>query len=148
MWIREMTIDDYDSLYKLWCSTPGMGLNDVDDSREGIRRYLERNPRTCFVAEEDGRLLGGILSGHDGRRGYIYHAAVDAAEQGRGIGRALAEAAAEALRREGISKAVLVAFDRNKGGNQFWEKCGFTVRTDLIYRNKELKAMKRIDIWR
>ena len=145
MWIREMTIDDYDSLYKLWCSTPGMGLNDVDDSREGIRRYLERNPRTCFVAEEDGRLLGGILSGHDGRRGYIYHTAVAAVEQGRGTGRMLAEAAAEALAREGISKIGLVAFGRNKGDNLFWEKCGFEERRDLIYRSRALKDMKRID---
>ena len=145
MWIREMTIDDYDSLYKLWCSTPGMGLNDVDDSREGIARYLERNPRTCFVAEEDGRLLGGILSGHDGRRGYIYHTAVAAGEQGRGTSRMLAEAAAEALAREGISKIGLVAFARNKGGNLFWEKCGFEERRDLIYRSRALKDMKRID---
>lgn len=83
MQIRKMTIDDYDSLYELWIHTPGMGLNDVDDSREGISRYLERNPKTCFVAEENGRLLGGILSGHDGRRGYIYHTAVAAGEQGR-----------------------------------------------------------------
>lgn len=142
MWIREMTID-YDSLYKLWCSTPGMGLNDVDDSREGIRRYLERNPRTCFVAEEDGRLLGGILSGNDGRRGYIYHTAVAAGEQGRGTGRMLAEAAAEALAREGISKIGLVAFARNKGGNLFWEKCGFEEREDLTYRSRALKDLKR-----
>ena len=145
MQIRKMTIDDYDSLYELWIHTPGMGLNDVDDSREGISRYLERNPKTCFVAEENGRLLGGILSGHDGRRGYIYHTAVAAGEQGRGIGRALAGAAVEALRREGVSKVVLVAFKRNKGGNLFWEKCGFTERTDLVHRNRELKKMERID---
>lgn len=145
MQIRKMTIDDYDSLYELWIHTPGMGLNGVDDSREGISRYLERNPETCFVAEENGRILGGILSGHDGRRGYIYHAAVAAGEQGRGIGRALAGAAVEALRQEGVSKAVVVAFERNKGGNLFWEKCGFTERRDLVHRNMELKKMERID---
>lgn len=145
MHIRKMRMDDYDSLYSLWMNTPGMGLNDVDDSREGIRRYLERNPRTCFVAEEDGRLLGGILCGHDGRRGYIYHTAVAAGEQGRGIGRALAGAAVEALEREGISKAGLLVFARNQGGNLFWEKCGFGEREDLTYRSRALRELRRMD---
>ena len=68
-----------------------------------------------------------------------------AEEQGRGTGRVLAEAAMEALAREGISKVGLVVFQRNKGGNLFWEKCGFEERRDLIYRSRALKDMKRID---
>ncbi len=76
--IRLMRPADYDAVHALWLRTPGMGLNDVDDSREGIAKFLARNPATCFVAEEDGQIAGVILTGHDGRRGYIYHTAVDA----------------------------------------------------------------------
>ena len=70
MEIRKMTADDYDGVYRLWLDTPGMGLNNLDDSREGIERYLRRNPGTCFVAQKEGRIVGAIMSGHDGRRGF------------------------------------------------------------------------------
>ena len=76
MQIRIMVSQDYDRVFDLWLHTPGMGLNDVDDSREGIERYLRRNPTSCFVAESEGDIVGVILSGHDGRRGFIHHAAV------------------------------------------------------------------------
>ena len=143
--IRKMTLADYNSVYALWMSCPGMGLNDVDDSEEGIRRYLERNPDTCFAAEEDGRIVGAILTGHDGRRGYIYHTAVAPDCRRRGVGKKLAEAALAALRDAGITKVALVAFSRNEAGNAFWEKLGFTARDDLVYRNKALVEMTRID---
>ena len=145
MTIRLMTISDYDTLCALWLSTPGMGLNNLDDSREGIAFYLARNPNTCFIAEEDGVVIGAIMAGHDGRRGYIYHTCVRADRQGEGIGRALVEAALSALKAEGIHKAALVVFDRNKTGNAFWEKMGFTARDDLVYRNRTLTEMVRID---
>ena len=143
--IRKLTSADYAAVYALWMSCPGMGLNDVDDSEEGIRRYLARNPDTCFAAEDANRLVGVILSGHDGRRGYIYHTAVAPDWQRRGIGAKLVEAALEALRAEGINKVVLVAFSRNKAGNAFWERMGFTVRDDLVYRNRALTELTRID---
>ncbi len=143
--IRLMRPADYDAVHALWLRTQGMGLNDVDDSREGIAKFLARNPTTCFVAEEDGQLVGVILTGHDGRRGYIYHTAVDARLQRRGIGRALVEAALDALEKEGISKAALLVFSRNETGNLFWEKLGFTVRDDLVYRNRALRPLTRID---
>lgn len=143
--IRVMTADDYDGVYRLWMSTPGMGLNDVDDSREGILKYLKRNPGTCFVAEKDGRIAGVIISGHDGRRGYIYHTAVAIEDRKQGIGSLLLEAATEALEAEGISKAALVVFGRNEIGNHFWERNGFTSREDLVYRNKAIKELRRID---
>ncbi len=143
--IRPMAITDYDALYALWLATPGMGLNDVDDSREGVARYLARNPGTCFVAQEDGRLVGAIMAGHDGRRGYIHHTCVRADCRGRGIGRALTDAALAALQAEGISKVALVAFARNETGNAFWERMGFTRREDLTYRNRTLTDMIRID---
>lgn len=145
MEIRTMTIQDYDSVYDLWIHTPGMGLNTADDSREGIEAYLRRNPSTCFVAIEGERLLGAILAGHDGRRGYIYHTAVREDAQRRGIGSALVDTVLKALRKEGIRKVALVVFERNAKGNAFWERLGFTERNDIVYRNRALVEMTRID---
>lgn len=143
--IRLMTINDYDRVYALWINTPNMGLNNVDDSREGIERYLGRNPSSCFVAEDKDEISGVILSGHDGRRGVIYHMAVKESCQRQGIGTLLLEAALNALKKEGISKVNLVAFSTNIKGNSFWEKQGFSARNDLIYRNKALTELRRID---
>jgi ribosomal protein S18 acetylase RimI-like enzyme len=141
-----MTIDDYENVYKLWLNTPGMGLNNIDDSREGVEAYLARNPGTCFAAKLDGEIVGAILAGHDGRRGYIYHLAVKLSARNQGIGSALVKKALEALKAEGIVKVALVVFSRNEIGNAFWEKLGFTVRDDLNYRNKALKDLKRFDV--
>lgn len=143
--IKELTIDDYDKMYALWLSCKGMGLNDTDDSREGIRRFLDRNPDTCFGAYEADMLIGVILAGNDGRRGFIYHTAVSPEYRGNGVGTALVNAALEALGRLGITKTALVVFGKNEVGNAFWEKQGFTVRDDLIYRNGALVEMVRID---
>ena len=109
MEIRNLCIEDYEELYSLWVSCAGMGLNNLDDSKEGIAKFLARNPETCFAAAEDGRLVGAILAGN------------------------------------GIHKAALVVFGRNEAGNAFWEKMGFTVRDDLVYRNKAIAEMVRID---
>lgn len=145
MQIRKMRIEDYENVRRLWMSTPGMGLNDVDDSEAGIGRFLMRNPNTCFIAVNGDEVAGVILSGHDGRRGYVYHTGVAAKERNRGIGSTLVQKAMDALENEGISKVALVVFDRNETGNKFWEKRGFTVRNDLVYRNKAVKEMVRID---
>ncbi len=143
--IRIMTPDDYNAVHACWMACTGMGLNTIDDSREGITRYLERNPNTCFVSEHDGTITGAILAGHDGRRGYIYHTAVNPAPRHQGIGTALVNAALHALANEGIIKVALVVFSRNDAGNAFWESLGFTARVDLTYRNKALCAITRID---
>ena len=143
--IRKMTEQDYAQLYALWTSCAGMGLNDLDDSREGIGRFLARNPQTCFVFEEDGRIAGAIMAGNDGRRGYIYHTAVVPEYRQRGIGSALVRAAVTGLAHAGITKVALVAFARNAAGNQFWEKQGFSERTDLVYRNRALLPLQRMD---
>ena len=143
--IRIMTIEDYDKVYALWMSCAGMALNNIDDSPDGIAKYHRRNPNTCFVAEENDSIIGVILTGHDGRRGFIHHTAVSPEERGRGIGRMLVERALEALRNEGIIKVALVCFERNEVGNGFWEKMGFTSREDLVYRNKALTEITRID---
>ena len=142
---RVMKIEDYDAVYQLWVKTPGMGLNTTDDSREGIERYLRRNPTTCFVAEENGEIIGVILAGHDGRRGYLYHTAVSIDYRNKGIASALVDCAMEALQREGITKTALVVFTKNELGNGFWEKRGFLSRGDLVYRNKNIIELSRID---
>lgn len=143
--IRKMTIADYSDIYNLWLSCKGMGLNDVDDSENGIARFLERNPDTCFVAETDDKPIGVIMAGNDGRRGYIYHTAVHPAFRNQGIGSMLVKTVLDALKQLGISKVALVVFEKNVDGNTFWEKQGFTVRADLSYRNKSLIQMTRID---
>ena len=145
MEVRNMRFEDYDNVYALWLSCLGMGLNNLDDSREGIAKYLARNPDTCFVAVEKGCIIGAILTGHDGRRGYISHTAVSPVHQRQGIGKQLVGAALNALKEQGINKVNLVVFARNEKGNAFWEKMGFTQRPDLIYRNYALVDMVRID---
>jgi len=145
MRIRVMTPDDYDHVYALWMSCKNMGFNDVDDSREGIGRYLRRNPTTCFVAEIDGALAGVILAGHDGRRGFVHHMAVGEDYRRQGVGAALVERALSALRAEDISKVALLVFRYNEAGNAFWEKMGFALREDLNYRNRALVELIRID---
>lgn len=134
--IRRMQAGDYEEVHKLWLSCDGVGLNEMDDSRDGIERFLLRNPDTCFVAERDGRITGVILAGNDGRRAYIYHLAVDREYRGNGIATKLVDAVVNALKLLGIQKAALVVFEDNAEGNAFWEKMGFTVRENLIYRNR------------
>ena len=143
--IRLMTISDYEEVYELWINTPGMGLNNLDDSKEGIERYLKRNPGTCFVAEDVGKIVGVIMSGHDGRRGFIHHTTVLDTYRRQGIGQSLVNEALNALEKEGINKVALVVFDQNKSGNTFWENIGFEDRGDLVYRNKSIHELQRID---
>lgn len=134
--IRLMSIADYDAVFALWNACEGVGLNELDDSKEGIEKFLKRNPESCFVAEDKGEIIGVIMAGNDGRRGYIYHTAVNPNCRGRGIGAALVEAAIDALKEAGINKTALVVFGTNNIGNAFWECMSFTERNDLIYRNK------------
>lgn len=137
--IRLITSADFPALRLLWETCPGVGLNDVDDTEPGIRKYLERNPTTCFAAEENGKLVGTILAGHDGRRGYIYHLAVAEGSRLKGIAKRLVNASLTSLKAQGIQKAALVVFEDNRFGNIFWEHMGFTERPDLVYRNKSLR---------
>lgn len=143
--IRKMLIKDYNEVYALWMSCKGMGLNNLDDSRDGIDKFIKRNPDTCFVAEIGNKIVGVIIVGNDGRRGYIYHTAVHPQYRNQGIGFQLVDTAMQALKQCGINKVALVVFDRNENGNVFWQKLGFTVREDLIYRNKVINEMIRID---
>ncbi|MBQ8095258.1 MAG: GNAT family N-acetyltransferase [Clostridia bacterium] len=141
--IRPVTIEDYDTIYSLWNSTEQSrrALNPVDDSREGIDRYLKRNPDTCFIAclkDEPSKGIGVILTGHDGRRAMIHHMCVHPDYRRQGVAQLLVKKAEEALRSEGITKVFGLVFKDNEIANAFWEKQGYTVRTNLNYRNKSL----------
>lgn len=136
--IREMTAADYDQVYCLWEQIRGFGIRTVDDSREGVTRFLKRNPTTSVVAVQNGRIIGSILCGHDGRRGSFYHVCVDPGYRKHGIGDRMAKAALKALQAEGISKVNLIAFKQNEAGNAFWQNLGWTLRTDINYYEMNL----------
>ena len=131
--IRTMTIEDYEGVYALWMSIKGFAMRSIDDSREGVERFLARNPGISVVALEEGKGVGAILCGHDGRRGCMYHVCVHEDYRMRGIGKAMVVFAMEALKREKISKISLIAFTRNDVGNAFWNRIGWTKREDLNY---------------
>ncbi len=138
--IKKVTIADYDAIYELWASTEQSrrALNPVDDSREGIGRYLKRNPDTCFAAVEEDRIIGVILTGHDGRRAIIHHLCVHSDYRRLGIAAHLVSLAEEALKKEGIQKVFGLVFRDNETANAFWEQQGYSLRTNLNYRNKSL----------
>lgn len=129
--ISPMTLADHAEALALWRATPGMRITD-DDSLESTSRYLERNPGLSFVARVDGRLVGTILAGHEGRRGYLQHLAVAPGHRGQGIGSELVRRCLEALAREGIRKCHLFVLQDNSAGLAFWRKRGWEARTDVL----------------
>ena len=131
--MRPLRIEDYPQIYRLWKSCEGVDINDIDESREGIEKYLQRNPSTCFVEERDGKIVGVIMAGHDGRRGTLHHLAVDRQYRRRGIGTALCEKAMGALKEEGIGKAGLFVYRNHEIGLSFWKKEGFSDHDDYDY---------------
>ena len=131
--IRIMTIEDYDNVYHLWKKIRGFGIRSIDDSREGIERFLKRNPTTNIVAEDDGKIVGSILCGHDGRQGCFYHVCVDENYRLQGIGKTMAVRAMEALQEEHINKVCLIAFTQNSVGNAFWKGIGWKCKSDVNY---------------
>ena len=131
--IRVMTIDDYDQVHDLWMTIKGFAIRSIDDSRYGVEKFLRRNPTTSVVAELDGKIVGSILCGHDGRRGCLNHVCVHPDHRRLGIGEAMVAFAMAALKKEEISKVSLIAFTKNDIGNAFWKTMGWTKREDLNY---------------
>lgn len=131
--IRTMTVDDYENVSSLWMTIKGFGIRSIDDSKEGVERFIKRNPTTSVVAEEDGKIIGAILCGHDGRRGTLYHVCVHESYRRRGVGKAMVVFCMEALKREHINKVSLIAFKSNQIGNSFWNHESWDFREDLNY---------------
>ena len=133
MTIRTMTIVDSYQVHALWMTIKGFGIRSIDDSKEGVERFLKRNPTTSVVAEIDNKIVGSILCGHDGRRGCLYHVCVDEKYRRHGIGKAMVVYAMQALKKEKINKVSLIAFTVNDIGNAFWNTIEWTERKDLNY---------------
>ena len=133
MIVRTMTIEDYQGVHDLWMTIKGFAIRSIDDSREGVERFLKRNPATSVVAEENGEIVGSILCVHDGRRGCLYHVCVREDCRMRGIGKSMVVRCMEELEKEKISKVSLIAFTENDIGNAFWKEIGWTKREDLNY---------------
>ena len=131
--IRPMEMADYDRVYALWLGINGFGIRSIDDSREGVERFLRRNPSTSVVAEQNGRIVGSILCGHDGRTGCFYHVCVAEEYRKHGVGYQMVRFALRALQREGVSKVMLIAFQSNTVGNAFWQGIGWNQRPDVNY---------------
>lgn len=140
--ISEMTKEDYTEAYALWQRLPGIGLSDADSSC-AIGRFLDRNPGLCFVARQDGKMVGTCLAGSDGRRGYLYHLAVDPIVRRQGIGQALVEKTLEALKAEKIQKCHIMVFSNNELGLSFWQATGWKMRGDIAILSYDLVSPEK-----
>ena len=134
MIIEKLRIDDYDEIHQIWSNTNGITLRAIDDSKEGIERFLKRNPNINFICRINGNIVGVILCGHDGRKGFIYHVVVKENYRERGIGKKLVEHVIKSLIEEKITKISVLVNSDNISGNDFWESLGFEYFNDLKYR--------------
>lgn len=131
--IRVMTMEDYEQVHQLWMEIHGFGIRSLDDSKEGVERFLKRNPTTSMAALMDGKIVGAILCGHDGRRGCLYHVCVQESYRKHGIGQQMVKACLAALQEEKINKVNLIAFRKNEVGNRFWQSLGWKFKGDVNY---------------
>jgi len=131
MHYRTMTINDYDAAIALWSESEGVRIRDAD-SRQGIEKYLLRNPGLSFVAEVEGDLVGTIMAGHDGKRGYVQHLSVADSHRRLGIATRLVSLCLEALKNEGIQKSHLMILPENEAAQTFWASQGWAYRSDIL----------------
>ena len=142
--IRPFARADYPAACRLWQGMPGIGLNE-SDSEEAVARFLERNPGASFVAfEPSGALVGAVLCGHDGRRGYLHHLAVDHAHRGRGLGRALVDHCFARLAAEGIPRCNIFVYDENAEGTRFWLSTGWAEATWKTLQKRVAPVTNRV----
>lgn len=133
--IREMTINDYEQMIELWNGIEGLALSNAD-SKENIDMYLNRNKGLSYVYEQDSKIIGTILCGHDGRRGFIYHVAVNPDYRKQKIGNKLVQASLEKLSKEGIDKCHIFVIEENVVGNDFWASTGWEKRSGFFVYSK------------
>ncbi|KUK83664.1 MAG: GCN5-related N-acetyltransferase [Petrotoga mobilis] len=135
---REAKIEDYEQMYRLWEKTEGMGLSE-SDTKENIERFLNKNQGLNYVCEDNEKIVGTILCGEDGRRGYLYHLAVDKKYRRNGIGKELVNLVLNSLKEKGIIKCHLFVYYENEIGKTFWEKTGWYKRDELLIYSKDIK---------
>lgn len=135
---REMHITDYEAVYGLWKNTPGLGLSRAD-SQGSMDLFFTQNPGLSLVAEKEGQIIGTILCGQDGRRGYLYHLTIRKEERRMGLGRRLIDRALERLKALGINKCHLFVFRENQEGIDFWKGLGWEERLDIQVMSKGLE---------
>src|SRR6266704_6294910 len=121
---REFSIDDYDAALRIWERVKGIEIAEGDD-RESVAQFLARNPGLSRVATDGSAIIAVALCGHDGRRGHIYHLAVDPAYQGRGLGKRLLNECLEGVRRAGLKRVIIMVSDDNRRGGEFWKRRGW-----------------------
>lgn len=131
MIIREMTIDDYDEVYEMWQITTKRALSKADE-KDQMERYLKHNAGMSQVAVVDGKIVGTVLAGHDGRRGFIHHMAVLPEFRRKKIGHALAQTAIQKIREQSIDKTHIFCYQNNETGQSFWRDFGFEKREDVF----------------
>ena len=131
--IQPMTVEDYDDVRALWMTIRGFGIRTLDDSPADIRRFILRNPTTSVVARVGKKIVGSILCGSDGRQGALYHVCVAKEFRRRGIGTKMVGYCMHQLKLMGINKVSLIAFTSNDAGNAFWNRIGWTRKTDVNY---------------
>ena len=133
--IKDFTIDSYEDVFALWQQCEGVGLGE-SDSKDNILLFLNRNPGMSFLAETENKLVGAVLAGHDGRRGYIHHLAVLPDHRKMGIGRMLVDNCLKVLKKAGILKCHIFIFNDNVNGQKFWKSIGWTHRNDICVISK------------
>jgi ribosomal protein S18 acetylase RimI-like enzyme len=136
MEIKEMSVKELEAVISLWQSSPGVGLDKDADTKERIGIYLQRNPGLSFAAFEKGKVIGAVLCGHDGRRGYLHHLTVAEAYRNKGIGTTLVDRVISKLHMLGIRKCNIFVFANNPAGQEFWKRNGWVERTDLKVMSK------------
>lgn len=137
----EFKITDYQNVMSLWKICKGIGFSNAD-SKDSVQAYLRRNPGMSFVAKYQNEIIGAVLCGHDGRRGYLHHLAVHPAYRNQGIGRSLVDRCVSALQQIGIQKCHLFIFNSNIEGIQFWEKIGWLHRNDIGIVSKAIRPFE------
>ncbi len=139
--ISEMTTGEICGALDLWQRCDGIGLSDADE-REPLVRFIQKNPGLCFSAYLDGKLVGTCLCGSDGRRGYLYHLAVDPQARRKGIGRSLVDRVFQALKKQDIHKCHIMVFGDNDAGLKFWEETGWSRRPEIVLMSKNVVPQK------
>jgi ribosomal protein S18 acetylase RimI-like enzyme len=141
MQIEAFSMTDYEEAVALWAGIPEVGLDDAD-ARQNMKRFLARNPGMSFVARHEGEIVGAVLCGHDGRRGYLHHLAVLPQYRNRGIGGSLVDRCLGALAAAGISRCNIFIFAENEQGKRFWRKTGWSTYEglELMFKSTETKT--------